>query len=169
MGITHVLNLPVWVEDWAFRSQSSMSLGDLTGKILRAARVWLTLRWVWAVVSKSRLAVYPHNGESMFVALYEFKVKPGKTEAFRQHWLETTKGIYQEFGSKGSRLHSTNDPLVYVGYAQWPDRQAWAEEKRFRNQKFATEREKMWGCLESSYTIYEMEVTDDYLQPTPYS
>ena len=100
----------------------------------------------------------------MFVVIYEFKVKKGKSQAFRRHWLETTKGIYQAFGSKGARLHSTADPLVFLGYAQWPDRQTWAAEKHFKNQALNCERERMWQCLDSSTILYELEVTDDYLQ-----
>ncbi len=100
----------------------------------------------------------------MFIAVYEFKVKIGKTEDFRKYWLETTEGIYKEFGSQGSRLHSTIDPQTFVGYAQWPDHETWNSNKEFENNQYVVSREKMRECIESSKTVYKLEVTDDFLQ-----
>lgn len=41
----------------------------------------------------------------MFIAIYQFSVKPGHEHAFRQAWLALTQGIYLQRGSLGSRLH----------------------------------------------------------------
>ena len=61
----------------------------------------------------------------MFIALYEFKIKPNKEKQFRAAWLKLTEGIYKNCGSFGSRLHSTQDKNIYIGYAQWPDKKNW--------------------------------------------
>ena len=54
----------------------------------------------------------------MFIALYQFSVKPGHEQAFRQAWLELTQGIYLQRGSLGSRLHRDMGGQ-FIGYAQW--------------------------------------------------
>lgn len=100
----------------------------------------------------------------MFIAVYEFTIKTDMAREFRDSWLLTTKGIYEEFGSIGSRLHSTKNPLIFIGYAQWPDQETWKKEKDFISPDFILARDRMRGCVESSKTIYELEVTDDYLQ-----
>jgi heme-degrading monooxygenase HmoA len=61
----------------------------------------------------------------MFIAVYEFEVKEGSEAVFRESWLEVTKAIYQRCGSFGSRLHQSDVPNVFVGYAQWPSREQW--------------------------------------------
>ena len=104
----------------------------------------------------------------MFVALYEFKVKQGKAEEFKQAWFKTTQGIYAEFGSLGSRLHSTEQPDIFIGYAQWPYREQWAKDKGDLSSQYLAARSRMRDCLESSRTLYEMEVTNDYLHPVPF-
>lgn len=105
----------------------------------------------------------------MFIALYEFQVKPGREAEFRQTWLKTTIGIYRQYGSLGSRLHSTAEPGIYVGYAQWSSRSAWADEKPPFAEEFERAREAMRDCLLGSRTVYEMEVADDYLQQSPFA
>lgn len=104
----------------------------------------------------------------MFIALYEFKVKAGMADDFRRSWLQTTRGIYREFGSLGSRLHQTSDPLIFVGYAQWPSKAQWAADKGALSPEYLNAREKMRACLESSRTLYEMEVSDDYLHDSAF-
>ncbi|GAB2196984.1 hypothetical protein [Sessilibacter sp. MAH4] len=99
----------------------------------------------------------------MFIAVYEFEVIEGKEEVFRQYWLKTTQGIYQECGSLGSRLHKTNKLNIYVGYAQWPSKEIW-NNGNLTGEDYLAARNEMRKCLVSSKTIYEMQVTDDYLQ-----
>lgn len=56
----------------------------------------------------------------MFCVIYEFKIHQDKKDQFIKAWSDFTKAIYQINGSLGSRLHATNDPSIYVAYAQWP-------------------------------------------------
>ncbi len=104
----------------------------------------------------------------MFVALYEFKVKPGRDEEFKSAWHVTTQGIYHEFGSMGSRLHTTEKPHVFIGYAQWPSKEIWASEKGELSNTYDRARKVMKNCIESSRVLYEMEVSNDYLHSVPF-
>lgn len=60
----------------------------------------------------------------MFVAVYWWKVKPGKEEQFRLAWHRGTEKITAKFGSNGSRLHREADGR-FIGYAEWPDEATW--------------------------------------------
>lgn len=104
----------------------------------------------------------------MFIAVYEFKVIQGRDEAFRSAWLKLTEGIYQSYGSRGSRLHISAQPNMYVAYAQWPSRDDWANPKGALPAEFDQAKAQMMACLESSKTVYELEVTDDFLQHKPF-
>jgi quinol monooxygenase YgiN len=59
----------------------------------------------------------------MHCVVYEFAVRPGRAAIFEKAWADFTEAIYRVCGSLGSRLHTTDDPLVYVAYAQWPSRE----------------------------------------------
>jgi heme-degrading monooxygenase HmoA len=106
---------------------------------------------------------YFYQEKQVFIALYEFEVVQGKEDAFRQYWLKTTQGIYKESGSLGSRLHKTNKSNIYVGYTQWPSQEVWSNGE-LTDDEYLAARARMRECLVASRTIYEMEVTDDYLQ-----
>ena len=54
--------------------------------------------------------------KSMIVAVYWWRVHPGKEEQFRIAW--------HRGGSYGSRLHRDRDGR-FVGYAKWPDEATW--------------------------------------------
>jgi len=56
---------------------------------------------------------------SMYIALYEFKVKSGFEKQFEDNWGIVTEHIHKVRGSLGSRLHKADDG-TYVAYAQWP-------------------------------------------------
>lgn len=102
----------------------------------------------------------------MFIAIYEFDVKDGMEQEFVAAWLEVTKGIYQHYGSYGSRLQKDKSGK-YVGYAQWPDEETWA--RNWTSDTILNRAGKtMWSCLNSSKTVYEAEVVSDYLQPGLY-
>ncbi|MGA9796386.1 MAG: antibiotic biosynthesis monooxygenase family protein [Rhizomicrobium sp.] len=60
----------------------------------------------------------------MFVAVYWWRVRPGKEEQFRAAWRRGTELIKLRFGGLGSRLHRADDGR-FVAYAQWADRAAW--------------------------------------------
>lgn len=100
----------------------------------------------------------------MFIAIYDFKIKEGMEEQFRTSWLKTTEGIYKEFGSIGSRLHATEKGNVFIGYAQWPSKEQWEKDNGDLSEEYALARQSMRDCIEASSTLYELEVTDDYLQ-----
>lgn len=55
----------------------------------------------------------------MFIAIYQFDVKPGHEKTFVENWKIVTKAIYRHRGSLGSRLHRTSTG-AYIAYAQWP-------------------------------------------------
>lgn len=60
----------------------------------------------------------------MFVAVYWWRVHPGKEAQFRKAWRRGTELIRQRYGSYGSRLHRDGDGR-FVGYAEWPDEATW--------------------------------------------
>ncbi|MFT3964667.1 MAG: antibiotic biosynthesis monooxygenase [Sphingobium sp.] len=60
----------------------------------------------------------------MFVAVYWWRVHPGKEEQFRKAWARGTDLIRERYGSYGSRLHRDADGR-FVGYAEWPDEATW--------------------------------------------
>ena len=60
----------------------------------------------------------------MFCVLYEFKVKAGQKEAFREAWRTVTENVVQEYDSLGARLHESDDG-AWIAYAQWPDINSW--------------------------------------------
>jgi quinol monooxygenase YgiN len=109
------------------------------------------------------------GNHAMFIAIYQFKVKTGHEEAFRRAWLELTQGIYLRRGSLGSRLHLDAEGN-YLGYAQWPDRATWEKAGNISlEERHLRARERMRATLLSNETIFEMEVTDDYLQIRPFA
>ena len=64
----------------------------------------------------------------MFVAVYWWKVHPGKEEQFRAAWRRGTELIRERYGSQGSRLHWEDlgeGQGRFVGIAEWPDRATW--------------------------------------------
>ena len=62
--------------------------------------------------------------KGVFVAVYWWRVHPGKEEQFRQAWHRGTEHITRIYGSYGSRLHRDRDGR-FVGYAEWPDEATW--------------------------------------------
>ena len=60
----------------------------------------------------------------MFVAVYWWRVHPGKEDQFRRAWRRGTEHIGRIYGGLGSRLHRDTDGR-FVAYAQWPDEGTW--------------------------------------------
>ena len=102
----------------------------------------------------------------MFIAVYEFEIKEGTESLFRRAWLEVTKSIYQNCGSFGSRLHTSERPNILVGYAQWPSKAQWEKDHQLTDALYQKARNEMRDCLVHSKTVYKLEVCDDYLQAT---
>jgi quinol monooxygenase YgiN len=100
--------------------------------------------------------------ETMFIALYRWKVKEGHEKNFRKGWHKRTEEIYQLAGSLGSRLHQAEDG-TWVAYAQWPDRQTY---DAARSVPVIDEeaREMFRESIEEAYPDIYMNVADDLLQ-----
>src|SRR3546814_20708187 len=63
----------------------------------------------------------------MFVAVYWWRVHPGKEDQFRKAWRRGTDLIREKYGRYGSRLHRDADGR-FVGYAEWPEEATWSAE-----------------------------------------
>ncbi len=103
----------------------------------------------------------------MFCVIYKFTVKSGYDNEFRHHWRSVTQWYYRHAGSLGSRLHQT-DNGTYIGYAQWPSRHQWAQQRDQEAADLQAHREKMRSCCEAIEVLYSMDVTDDLLQKDVY-
>ncbi len=99
----------------------------------------------------------------MFCVLYKFTVKPHHDEPFRQHWLLVTQWYYRHAGSLGSRLHRANTG-TYIGYAQWMSREGWEQGRDQSDTELQVNRKAMRECCEEIEVLYELDVTDDWLQ-----
>lgn len=105
--------------------------------------------------------------DNRFTVIYSFVVKDGLAPEFVYVWSELTKLIYQYEGSFGSRLHHAHDGL-YIGYAQWPDRETW-NASGDRLPKSATElRKRLRECCDLIKTEYELTVVSDLLNSERY-
>jgi heme-degrading monooxygenase HmoA len=100
----------------------------------------------------------------MFIAVYRFVAKKGMNEHFCKAWRERTKEIRAEFGSLGSRLHTSEDGS-FIAYAQWKSRNHWLQMGRSSEETEA--RLAMKEATESAETVLELEVVDDLLMPMP--
>ena len=104
----------------------------------------------------------------MFVAVYWWRLKPGKEEQFRAAWRRGTNLIAARYGGLGSRLHKTLDGR-FVGIAEWPDEATWraAFDAKMVYDEPAT-REAFVDAIEDAATepLLLMDVTDDLLVRT---
>jgi heme-degrading monooxygenase HmoA len=103
----------------------------------------------------------------MFCVIYTFTVKPGYENEFRQHWSAVTQSFYHHAGSLGSRLHraSTGE---YIAYAQWQTRAQWEQQGNRSDAELQTHRQAMRDVCEKIEVLYELEMTDDWLQGKVY-
>lgn len=60
----------------------------------------------------------------MIAVIYQFSVKPGYEEQYKQHWQLIAGYFAEHRGAIGSTLHS-NDDGKWVVYSRWPDRETW--------------------------------------------
>jgi hypothetical protein len=107
----------------------------------------------------------------MFVAVYWWRIKPGKEEQFRKAWRRGTELITARYGSFGSRLHRERDGR-FVGYAQWPDEETW--QRAFDAKMFyddaATRAQFVDAIAEApadGRPAFLMQITDDLLLAQP--
>ena len=104
----------------------------------------------------------------MFVAVYWWRVEPGKEEQFRKAWHRGTELITRIYGSFGSRLHRDGAGL-FVGYAEWPNEATWraAFERKMVYDEPET-RAAFLDALADTQNVPEpmqMTVVDDLLVP----
>jgi quinol monooxygenase YgiN len=106
----------------------------------------------------------------MFVAVYWWRVKPGKEAQFRAAWRRGTELIRKRYGSLGSRLHQDRDGR-FVGYAEWPDEATW--QKAFDAKMVYDEPETRAAFVDAiaetppgNAPVFTMHVTDDLLDRT---
>lgn len=103
----------------------------------------------------------------MFVAVYWWRVKPGKEEQFRAAWRRGTELIRERYGSLGSRLHRDRDGR-FVGIAEWPDEASWqaAFDARMVYDEPETRAAFVDAIAETppgNAPVFTMQVTDDLL------
>ena len=103
----------------------------------------------------------------MFVAMYWWRVHPGKEEQFRKAWRRGTELITEKYGSYGSRLHRDRDGR-FVGYAEWPDEPTW--QKAFAQKMVYDDPETRAAFVDAiaeaptgGEPFFTMTVTDDLL------
>ena len=101
----------------------------------------------------------------MFVYVYRFDIKTGMENLFREKWKAFTKQIHLERGSLGSRL-LFDSAGVSIAYAQWPSKEV-AIRTAIYSDDYRRAQEEMTACLLSSQVVYELEVSDDLLEPVP--
>lgn len=99
----------------------------------------------------------------MFVAIYKFIIIPGKENEFIEAWEELTRLIYEYEGSLGSRLHKESN-LVFIAYAQWPNKSAWENSGDKLPEESKLVRKMMRGSCEKIETIHTMDVVSDLLK-----
>ena len=103
----------------------------------------------------------------MYVAVYAWRVKPGKEEQFREAWRRGTRAITRLYGSFGSRLHRADDGR-FIGYAEWPDQASWQTAFDAKMAYDDPEARQMFldAILEAppnGEPVFAMTVTDDLL------
>ncbi len=99
----------------------------------------------------------------MFVVIYSFKTLPDKESEFVHSWKELTKLIYQFENSFGSRLHKKEEGH-YIAYAQWPDRETWANSGNNLPKIAARFRNQMKDACSEMITQHELELMSDLLR-----
>src|SRR5581483_11112906 len=97
----------------------------------------------------------------MFIAIYRWKLKPGKEDQFRAAWSQVTLAIRAQCGSLGSRLHKAEDG-TWAAYAQWPTKEMWEADHTF-DAETNLARQRMRDAVAERFPDLYMTVTDDHL------
>ncbi|WP_146165928.1 antibiotic biosynthesis monooxygenase [Stenotrophobium rhamnosiphilum] len=64
------------------------------------------------------------NNKTEFAVIYQWLIKPGKETQFRKAWEGLTLLQMNNRGSRGSRLHKSEQG-TWIAYAQWVDKKSW--------------------------------------------
>lgn len=103
----------------------------------------------------------------MFIAIYQWNVRPEQEAAFQHAWAKLTTIIYRKQGSLGSRLHKCDDGR-YLAYAQWPDKETFLSSDLI---PLSPEEEKYRKIIrDNSERIYpdmHLSIQNDQLARTP--
>ncbi len=105
--------------------------------------------------------------DDRFTVIYSFKTIEGKEDDFICAWTELTKLIYKYEGSYGSRLHKA-DKQLFIGYAQWPDKETWDLSGDKLPEIANAIRKKMRESCSEIKTEYKMNIVQDLLNGKRY-
>jgi len=73
----------------------------------------------WIPTEGAPIAMEFNNTNSVFCAIYRWRLHPGTEDSFVRAWSVVTELLVKERGSLGSRLHRGPDNTWY-SYTQWP-------------------------------------------------
>ena len=108
------------------------------------------------------------KADDKFTVIYSFKIFEGKENDFIDAWTELTKLIYKFAGSYGSRLHKV-DNQIFIGYAQWTDRETWENSGDKIPETANKFRKQMRESCSEIKTEYEMNVVQNLLREKKYA
>ncbi len=100
----------------------------------------------------------------MLAVVLEFEVIAGKEQDFVNAWSECTQVIYDNFGSLGSRLH-TSATGTYIAYAQWPDAETYEKSAQWPDNLLPV-RDRMRATLKTGKPklLYKLTTEVDLLK-----
>ena len=98
---------------------------------------------------------------AIFIAVYTWKIIPGKEIEFQNCWEKGTKIFRDEHKALGSRLHRSEDG-TWMAYAQWPSREVYFSMREL-SPEHAYYLARMRDCIEKSEPTIFYEVMADYL------
>ena len=100
---------------------------------------------------------------SMYIVIYEFKVKENYDHKFIDSWKILTNLIQKYEGSLGSRLHKQKD-LHYMAYAQWPSKEIFENSGKKLPESTSEIKKKMKDSCKEIKTLHYLEVIEDLLK-----
>ncbi|MFC4220061.1 antibiotic biosynthesis monooxygenase family protein [Flagellimonas marina] len=98
----------------------------------------------------------------MHVVIYEFEVKTGVDNKFKEAWEKLTKAYLDHAGSYGSRLHKCHN-RNYIAYAQWPSKESHAIARRKLTNKSRSLLDELRSTCSNVKILCQLEVLKDYL------
>ncbi|RTR02461.1 antibiotic biosynthesis monooxygenase family protein [Halomonas nitroreducens] len=99
-----------------------------------------------------------------FCVIYQFKVRSGQEERFKQGWKRMTDAIREQRGGLGSRLHLSSDGW-WLAYAQWPDRATWQAAQELPTSPDPEAQAMMADAVEQRRRPILLEPKVDLLEP----